>query len=379
MTAPKVMFYVQHLLGIGHLARASRIASALARNGFQVTMVTGGVPVEGFPGPGVAHVALPAIASGPAGFSELVDAQGTPIDDAFRARRRDLLLQTYQSLAPDIVLIEAYPFGRRQVRFELLPLLDAIASTPTRPVVASSVRDILQQNRKPGRDAETVEILRAQFDAVLVHGDPAFIRLEDSFPLASEIADQVIYTGLVAPERPLPVPETWDIIVSAGGGAVGGALIRAAAQASKRLSPDLRWCLIAGPNLPAPDYDAIAADLAPGTALFRFRRDFPGLLAGAKVSVSQAGYNTVCDVLRAGCRAVLVPYAAGGETEQGLRATHLQAAGAAHVVTEADLSGETLAKAVEDSLSRKADLPALDLNGAAQTAQILRDLLARRG
>jgi glycosyltransferase involved in cell wall biosynthesis len=55
----RVFFYVQHLLGIGHLARASRIARALAEDGFDVTMVTGGTPVSGFPGPEVRHLALP--------------------------------------------------------------------------------------------------------------------------------------------------------------------------------------------------------------------------------------------------------------------------------------------------------------------------------
>jgi len=35
-----VFFYVQHLLGIGHLARASRIAAALADDGFDVTVIT---------------------------------------------------------------------------------------------------------------------------------------------------------------------------------------------------------------------------------------------------------------------------------------------------------------------------------------------------
>ena len=45
----KVMFYVQHLLGIGHLVRASRIATALADAGHDVTVISGGMPVSGFP------------------------------------------------------------------------------------------------------------------------------------------------------------------------------------------------------------------------------------------------------------------------------------------------------------------------------------------
>ena len=46
MSGPRVLFYVQHLLGIGHLARASRVANALVESGFAVTMVTGGMPVK---------------------------------------------------------------------------------------------------------------------------------------------------------------------------------------------------------------------------------------------------------------------------------------------------------------------------------------------
>lgn len=370
--SPRVLFYVQHLLGIGHLARASRIAQALARDGFEVTMVTGGLPVPGFPGPGVAHVALPAIAAGAEGFADLVDEAGRPIDDAFKAERRDLLLDTYRAIAPDVVLIEAFPFGRRQVRFELLPLLDAIHARPHRPLVLSSVRDILQENRKPGRNEESLSLIEARFDGVLVHGDPAFIRLEDSFPLAGRIGSRILYTGLVAPEPPEPPSERWDVVVSAGGGAVGGDLIRAALAARDRLDPALSWCLIAGPNLPEAEYSALVAAAPPQVALFRFRKDFAQLLAGAQVSVSQAGYNTACDILRAGCRAVLVPYAAGGETEQTTRAAHLPA----EVVTEADLSPDSLATAIGRALERPAaSLPQLDLNGAANTAKLLRRML----
>lgn len=59
---PCVFFYVQHLLGIGHIARASRIANALQADGFNVVLVTGGTPVPGFPGEGIRHVELPPIA-----------------------------------------------------------------------------------------------------------------------------------------------------------------------------------------------------------------------------------------------------------------------------------------------------------------------------
>ncbi len=372
---PRVFFYVQHLLGIGHLARASRIAAALADDDFEVTVVTGGSPVAGFPGPGVHHVALPPILSGDAGFSGLIDEHGQPVDDAFKERRCALLLEAFKACSPDIVLLEAFPFGRRQVRFELLPLLDAIAVANPKPLLMTSLRDILQERAKPGRDEETVALIRQHFDRVLVHGDPTFARLEDTFPLASEIADRVVYTGLVAAPPPAPAAEQFDVIVSAGGGAVGIDLITAALAAANTTAIG-RWCLITGPNLPQADFDAVTAKAPAHVSVFRFRRDFASLLSGARLSVSQAGYNTVCDVLRAGCQSLLIPFTAGGETEQTTRALRLQRLGLAQVLTEDDLSAETMTLAIEQALSNTAARPhTLDLDGARQTAAILRGLL----
>ena len=47
MSAPRVLFYVQHLLGIGHLKRATTLARAMTEQALNVTVVSGGefVPV----------------------------------------------------------------------------------------------------------------------------------------------------------------------------------------------------------------------------------------------------------------------------------------------------------------------------------------------
>jgi predicted glycosyltransferase len=375
--APHIFFYVQHLLGIGHLARASRIAQALVAEGARVTVVTGGTPVPGFPGEGVAHIALPEIRSD-AGFSGLADADGNPVTDAFKARRRDLLLDAFHAADPDVVVTEAFPFGRRQVRFELIPLLDALHALPRRPKVAASLRDILQERAKPGRDEESAATARQYYDAILVHGDPAFVRLEETFPLAATLTDLIAYTGLVAAPPPPPSPDRFDVVASAGGGAVGGALLKAAAGAAAALPGTGRWAIIGGMNLPQTEFDAIAAALPPHAELFRFRKDFTGLLLNARLSISQAGYNTVCDILRAGCRSVLVPFAAGGETEQGARAERLEGLGLAHVLPEAGVGVVSMTRAVEKALAAPAPGPAaLDLGGAARTARMLIDLAAR--
>ena len=376
MSAKRVFFYVQHLLGIGHIARASRIANAMAKDGFDVTVVTGGLPVPGFPAEGLKTIALPAVVASNAGFSGLADANGNPATEDFLNARRDQLLAAFANAKPDAVIIEAFPFGRRQMRFELLPLLDAIAAANPRPKLFSSVRDILQENRKAGRDAETVKLVQEHFDAVLVHGDPDFVRLEDTFPLTLEIAGKVRYTGMVAPPPAADPAERFDIIASAGGGAVGLELIRAARDAARSLPAEYRWLLISGPNLPEADFQSLQDDAPANVTLVRFRKDFPSLLKGAKVSISQAGYNTVGDLLRTDCRAILIPFVAGGETEQTVRAERLKAMGLAGILPETGLTAAHVVAAVAEAMDappRKA--ATLDLAGAETTAAIIRTML----
>ncbi|WP_081177463.1 glycosyltransferase family protein [Rhizobium rhizosphaerae] len=375
----RVLFYVQHLLGIGHIARASRIAAALMQSGFVVTVVTGGAPVDGFPGAGIDHVALPAVKAGDAGFKGLFQLDGTPADEAFKAARRDLLLSTFERLQPDVLITEAFPFGRRQMLFELVPLMEAATARRPRPLIVASLRDILQERPKPERDRETLDFVNRFYDQILVHGDPAFVRLQETYPLAAEVADKVRYTGLVAPPKPEPSPERYEVVVSAGGGAVGRELIEAALEAARIRQRAGPWALITGPNLPQADFDRIRAAAPDGVEVFRFRRDFASLLASATLSVSQAGYNTAGDILQAGCGAVLIPFTTGGETEQGERAERLERLGLARVLKQEALSPERLAITIGEALALpRQSTASLDLDGARHTARLLADSLRQR-
>lgn len=380
---PRVLFYVQHLLGIGHVVRAARIARALSANGFEVKIAFGGRDVAAMDWGGAELVHLPALSAGPEGFGALVDANGAPVSDDLKAVRCALLTGLVESFSPDIVLIEAYPFARRIMRFELRPLIAAARKLYPRPLIVSSIRDILQEGRKPERITETLELVQTLFDAVLVHGDERFAPLDASFPEASEIAAKLHYTGIVAPEPAEPASGPhFDVIVSAGGGAVGGALLAAAAK-TMPMSPlgNKKWLFLSGPNLDDAAFDALARNLPENAILERFRADLPALFASAKLSISQAGYNTVADVLTARCRSVLVPFSTGGETEQTRRAELLAAKGQAAWVAETDLTPASLLAAIDRALKLKslsdAELP--DVNGAKRSAEILDRLLRQRG
>jgi predicted glycosyltransferase len=380
-----VLLYVQHLLGIGHLRRAAAIARALDRAGLSVAFVSGGFPVPGLDLGGAIVEQLPPVRSADEAFSALVDAAGRPIDQAWKAARRDRLLELYRTRRPKVLLIELFPFGRRQLRFELIPLLEAAHASTPRPQIICSLRDIVNQPTKAEKTAWILGTVERHFDRVLVHGDPTFVTLEQSFPQATEIAEKLVYTGFVVTEAPTSAPAaaegSGEVLVSTGGGAVAEALATAAlaARPLSRLATT-SWRILIGHNLPDGPYERLVGNGAEGVTVERARPDFLDLLGCAAVSVSQAGYNTVLEVLRAGCPAVVVPFAAGGETEQSLRANLMAKRGLLTVVEESGLTGPILARAIDHAQGQGQSLDGpkvtLATDGADRTAEIIGERLA---
>lgn len=376
----RVMFYVQHLLGVGHLKRASLLAAAMVEAGLDVAVVLGGRDVAGIDFAGCARIQLPAVRAADESFKILIDDNGQPVDDAWRESRTARLLTEFASLRPDVLILELFPFGRLQFRFELLPLLEAARVAEPRPWIVSSVRDALVAKTDPARNERSVRLARQWFDHVLVHGDPQLYPLTATFPEAAGIADKLLYTGYVAEAVNGAVPtseaasvtEAGDVVVSVGGGVVGEPLLRSAiaarplTQAAKRV-----WRVITGPNLSNAVYDDLAWNAPSGVIVERWRDDLPQLLRQARLSISQGGYNTMMDILNARVGAVIVPFAAPGETEQTFRAQALAERGVITLLEADQLTSRALAAAVDKALVQAPATLAVDMDGAAATAKLV--------
>jgi predicted glycosyltransferase len=376
-----VLFYVQHLLGIGHVQRAFRLADAVAREGISVTLVSGGEPLPGrFCVQSARIVQLAPIRARDASFKELVGPGGRPIDEKLREARQGALLAAFAAARPDAVVIEAFPFGRRAFRFELEPLIETARLRRPRPRVLCSVRDIVVMPDDPKRRREIIDRVRTDFDFVLVHGDPGFIPLEASFSAASEIADRLIYTGYISETDPIgggdEAAGVDEVLVSVGGGAVGTTLLSTAIEARRRgCLAGLTWRLLAGPNLPQQAFGTLAGALPEGVVLERYRLEFPQMLRRCRVSVSQAGYNTMLDILAAHAPAVVVPFASERETEQQLRAERLATSGVLELVPETDLTPVRLARAIERAVARGPGAISVDTGGAHRSARLIANLI----
>lgn len=385
------MVYVQHLLGTGHLKRAVLLADAMGRRGLSVTLVSGGMPVPGLLPAAARWVQLPPVAAADLGFKSLVDAQGCVVDDTFRDARKHTLLDVWRKTDPQLLLIELFPFGRRQMRFELLALLDAARQSTTPPLIVSSVRDVLGGGQgDPQRQQRMLALFDQYFDHVLVHGDPALVPFERSFAHVPELGARLHYTGYVV-ETAQPAPAGRcdgadgddEVLVSAGGGAVGHALLETAIRArALTQAADCRWRVLVGPGMGAPVFRELVA-LAralhgDGVVVERNRPDFARLLRRCRLSISQAGYNTVLETLQAGTRSVMVPFAAGSETEQTLRADLLAQRGWIDMVPESALTPSVLALAVDRACARPVpDTASIRFDGADASAQWVWQRLAR--
>ena len=102
-----------------------------------------------------------------------------------------------------------------------------------------------------------------------------------------------------------------------------------------------------------------AAEIAP------FLDDMEARIAAADLVVCRSGATTCAELTVAGRASVLVPFAQAADDHQRVNAAALQAAGAAVMVEEKDLTGESLARAIVETLRTPGRLEAME--GAARS------------
>jgi predicted glycosyltransferase len=380
----KLIVYCQHVMGVGHLFRMVEICRALS--GHEIVLVSGGPPVEVDLPRHARLVLLPEIHMGDdfQGLYTTGDAGGL---ERTQTRRRELLMQLFRTVRPDVFLTELYPFGRKAFRFEIDPVLEALrdGSLPACRVV-SSVRDVLVEKEDQQRhELRAVKVLNRHFDAVLVHSDPRFFRLEQTFHQLEDLRVPIVYTGFIAQapaencrrdvRRQLGIgDDEMLILASAGSGRIGDFLLEAVVLAFGKIQTSAARHLqvFTGPLMEADRVERLRRLAGPAVRLDRFTPRFPAYLAAADLSLSMGGYNTTMNLLAARTPALVLPFAQN--QEQLLRARTLEEAGALRRLRMEDLEVGRLAEIMQATLHRKADaLVACDLNGAAFTARWLEE------
>lgn len=374
----KILIYSQHVLGIGHFFRSMEIARAMDRH--EVLFAEGGDPLPGFvPPPHVKRLILPPLMMDK-DFKAIQVREGAL--DQIKQERTRILRNAFDEFAPDVFMTELFPFGRKQFRFELIPLLESVQNRRKPVRVVCSLRDILvEKNDQAGYEQGVLKVLNSHFDLLLIHSDPRVTRLEETFERAAEIIPPTRYTGFVV-RRPGPrrVERRGKLVVaSSGGGNVGDDLLASTIEAVRRLpGEDLRLKVFIGPFMEEDQLRRLKSLAAPDarTSLEPFSSDFQSELAAADLSISMAGYNTCMDILGTGIKALVHPFPQN--REQSMRARKLQELGVLQVIP--DLNVKSLSVAIRDALNASSSRPspAVDLSGAEKTALLVEEFCGAR-
>jgi predicted glycosyltransferase len=385
----RVLIYSHDTFGLGNIRRMLEVARHLVESSSRVSVlvITGSPMLHAFRIPaGIDYVKLPCLQRDVEGHYA-ARSLNLSLHETVRLRA-NLIRSTLSDFQPDLVLVDKKPFG---VEDELAGTLQALREQRQRPKLVLLLRDILdspQATARIWRKNGYFEAITTYYDQVLVVGCPQVFDMRREYEFPPFAAARVRYCGYIAREAGRQTRSEMRqalgvsaherlLLVTPGGGEDGYALVdtalRGLAQAVQAgQATALRMHIVCGPEMGAGQRQAVlaAAQALPGVSVQDFSDDMMSLQAAADVVLAMGGYNTVCELLSCGKRAVLVPRIKPGQ-EQLIRAERMARLGLLAMVHPEQLDPARLMQAVRaelQALARGEPRPRLaDLRGLPQT------------
>lgn len=387
----RIMVYSHDTYGLGNIRRMLTISEHLAQayEDVSVLVVSGSPLLQAFRiSDRLDYVKLPCLTRTGAGAYG-VRALGVEYPQVIEMRQR-ILLSTYASFRPDVVIVDKKPFG---VDDELRPVLEAATRGGHATRFVLLLRDILDAPEVTGRiwaKNDYFGAIDAYYDSVLVLGcrDVFDLPLEYGFP--DRTSERVDFCGYL--RRPVGCGSAQDarrrlgldgpdpvVLVTPGGGEDGYRLGRAYLDGVTDGCGQNTTVLVTGPEMRADHREQLAADASALSSVrfLEFTDEMMSHMRAADLVVSMAGYNTITETLSAGTPAVVVPRHEP-VAEQLIRAQRFAALGLLRLVHPDRLTPAVLHQAVQDAMASRAEPAAtdlLDMNGLERVEKHVAALL----
>jgi predicted glycosyltransferase len=355
----RLLIYTQDGLGLGHLRRASSVATEFLNRepgGWVLTISDSPLGTLLRDLPNHDYLKLPSIVKkGPGDWHPLA----LPLDfDEIRLLRGRLILEAVTAFRPDVLLVDHMPHGAMG---ELRPALEMLRHTPTRIVLG--LRDIVDA---PGvvqqrwRAEGAFDALARYYDHVLIYGSCEVFDVSQEYGWPPALAELVEYCGFMCTSDAVEdhkrirarllagVPHGKTIVAMAGGGADAYELMSALLDALPAINAVQPCALevVTGPFMPDCERQELKRRINGHRVRLRTMvRDPLSRIAAADLVVAMAGYNTTMEVLRLQRRALLVPRR-GPSSEQRMRAQRFAELGWVTQLDPDDLTPGHLADAV---------------------------------
>lgn len=382
----RVALYSHDTVGLGHLRRNLALASALAAGliPVDVLLISGSREATAFAvPPGIDWVTLPALAKRDGRYGARTLA--VPLQDLIDLRS-SIITAALLAFDPDVLIVDKVARG---VCDELEPALCRLrGGGRTRCVLGlRDVLDDMSSTVSEWQTSRTTEAISDLYDEVWVYGDPLVFDPLRECALPAAVTERTTFTGYLAHGRPAhgtpgaapdAMPASPYALCMVGGGQDGLALAEAFCAAP--FPPGTHGVIVAGPYMDRDDRQRLSLGAAcrPDLTVLDFVVECERLIAGADAVVSMGGYNTVCEVLAAGTRAVVVPRVRP-RAEQLVRAERLAQRGVIDMIHPDDLAPEGIGAwlASRSGEERAAGGP-VDLHGLARIPGLVDRLLAAR-
>jgi predicted glycosyltransferase len=348
--------------------------------GASILIITGSPMIHAFRIPkGMDYIKLPCLdrfAAEHYGPRYLPDCPGE-----VKETREAILRESVLRFNPDLMVVDKRASG---IDSELLPTLHALRENGRHTKLALGVRDILdepERTRKILAGNGSFEVINEFYDEVWIYGSKGIFDTTKEYGFPDSVVRKTFYCGYL--KRPTVVAKRPDgpprILVTTGGGGDGSDLIEAYLAGLSTLPRNvaLRSTVIFGPQMPQERRLSLLRrfDYMADVNFLEFEADITNLYAESDLVVSQAGYNTVCELLSFSRRAILVPRSEPVR-EQLIRARLLAERGFFECLEPQDLTPETLISRVLEALNSPTT-PAsdVDLDGLPMIRERVRTLL----
>ena len=344
---PKILLYSHDTFGLGNIRRTLLLADYLGATypRSAILVLTGSPMIHAFRiPPRVDYVKLPCVNRIRADEYEprfLADC-----GEEVRSTRSAIIERTAVAFAPDLFIVDKRAGG---IDNELLPALDAMRRLPTPPRIVLGLRDILDAPDVTGRSLRangSFDLIERFYDEVWIYGSRDVFDAVAEYNFPPAVAARSHFCGYL---RRHAAPRsahggTPRILVTAGGGGDAAVLVLAYLRGLAQVPEgEFQTVVVLGPQLDpetAEGLRRLGADRR-DVEYVEFESNMPRRYEEADVVLSMAGYNTVCELLSAGARAVLVPRAEPVQ-EQLIRARRLAARGYFRMVEPSALTPQRL-------------------------------------
>ncbi|HEX3209027.1 MAG TPA: glycosyltransferase, partial [Geminicoccaceae bacterium] len=317
MQPTRLLIYSHDSFGLGHLRRCRAIAHHLVETYRHLSvLILSGSPIIGsfdFKSR-VDFVRVP-------GVIKLRNAEYTSLQlhidiEQTLAMRSSIIQHTADIFDPHLFLVDKEPLG---LRGEVRSTLESLKRRGVPCVLG--LRDVMDEPASLVEEWERKGVFPALdelYDAIWVYGLPEIFDPLSEIPRMDRLADKLSFTGYLRREAseaspPFPdqeLPEPGYILVTTGGGGDGEDLTDWVIRAYEH-DPGLetRALLVFGPFMPAEQraafHDRVAHD--PRLSAVTFEAHVEPLFERAAAVVAMGGYNTFCEILSFGKRALIVP------------------------------------------------------------------------